>query len=178
MSDQTLITDPADEVVRQFVRAMREAFSADSEFPPVGGGSDVVRFFGGDGIPLAAWNAHSADTDCSGPFLWVRLTRRYRSEQFPAPTTTGKNCAAPRVLAIEIGVGRCAVVDMEPTWEQYDLEAQISVDDSWRLELALCRAATFLTNSNVSPSVATDSIVPYGPEGGVIAWLASAYVQI
>ncbi|WAB09525.1 hypothetical protein SEA_WOOPER_22 [Gordonia phage Wooper] len=176
-SAQPVCTDTADPIVNAFIRAMREAFDDTSECPPIGGGSTTVRLFAGDAIPLAAWNAHSADVECDHPFLWVRLMRRYRTNAFPTPTIASANCDMPRVLAVEVGVGRCAVVDLEPSWEDYAREAEISIDDGWRIELALCRAKAFVLNEHLGSAFGTDIINPYGPEGGVIAMTGIGYVQ-
>lgn len=170
--------DAAHEVVNTVMAAVREAFDPASEFPPVGGGSTTVRFFGGDGLPIEAWDAHADGTDCGDPFLWVRLARRYRTTAFPTPSLAPSPCGSPVALVIEVGVGRCAVVGAQPTWEDYETEAEISLDDSWRVELALCRAASVLTSSLRADNTAIDAVVPYGPEGGVIAWLGSLYVQL
>lgn len=167
--------DPASEVVNKFVLALQVAFDPESECPPDGGGTTVVRFFAGDGAPLAAWDAHSQGGECKTPFLWVRVKSRFRSLHFPAPTVDVYPCALPRVLAVEIGVGRCAVVGAEPSWEDYATEAEVSLDDSWRIEKALCMAASALRATDHAVSV--DTVTPYGPEGGVIAWTAAAYVE-
>ncbi|UJE15675.1 hypothetical protein SEA_LIGMA_20 [Gordonia phage Ligma] len=179
-SVEPMCSDPTDAVIAAFTTAMREAFAPDSECPPIGGGTTDVRLFAGDGIPLAAWNAHADGEGCDHPFLWVRLTRRYRTQQFPTPVIDTSPCTYPRVVAVEVGVGRCAVVDLQPSWEDYDREAQTSIDDGWRIELALCRARALLTKGSppISSAFATDAITPYGPEGGVVAMTGIGYVQI
>ncbi|QNL30147.1 hypothetical protein SEA_MARIOKART_20 [Gordonia phage Mariokart] len=179
-STEPLCGDATSEVIAAFTQAMREAFDPDSDCPPFGGGSTNVHLFAGDGIPLAAWNSHADGDDCEHPFLWVRLVRRYRSKAFPAPTIDPGPCRLPVVLAVEIGVGRCAVVDLSPSWEDYTREAETSIDDGWRLDRAMCRAAALITRSRppVGSGFATDAITPYGPEGGVVAMTGIAYVQI
>lgn len=169
-------TDDASAIVDAYVRAMKLVFSPTSECPPVGGGSTDVRFFAGMAPPTDAWDAHSDGGEgCDNPFLWVRIMRRYRSLNFPTPTASVEACSAPRVLAIEIGVGRCAVTDAEPEWTQYAHEAEVSLDDSWRIEKALCVAAGILRGDN--RPVGIDTIEPYGPEGGIIGWTGAAYIQ-
>ncbi|QGH80031.1 hypothetical protein SEA_NHAGOS_20 [Gordonia phage NHagos] len=176
-SVEPICTDPVDAIVTAFTTALREAFAPDSECPPVGGGTADVRLFAGDAIPLAAWNAHNDGDDCDHPFLWVRLMRRYRTNAFPSPGIANQNCDWPRVVAVEIGVGRCAVVDLEPSWEDYEREAHTSIDDGWRIELALCRAKSIILNGNIGAAFGTDTINPYGPEGGVVAMTGIGYVQ-
>jgi hypothetical protein len=159
--------------------AMQQAFTGGSDNPPLGGGSEDVRLFAGDAIPLAAWDAHAEGCGCNVPFLWIRLARRYRSTSFPTPTVAPNPCGAPVVVALEVGVGRCAIVDPEPSWEQYEDEALVSFDDSWRIELALCQASSLIAaDPDCATNTATDLVVPFGPEGGVIAWLGTLYVQL
>lgn len=165
-------------ILNELISALREAFDPDSSLPPIGGGTTNVRLFAGDAVPLAAWDAHNADESCDHPFIWVRLVRRYRTQQFPAPYVGPAPCGMPSAVAIEVGVGRCAVVDAEPSWEQYANEAEISIDDSWRIDLALCRAMSKIEANECGLSTAIDSVVPYGPDGGVIAWIGTGYVQL
>lgn len=157
---------------------MRAAFTDESASPPLGGGSDTVRLFAGDMLPIAAWNSHSDDLGCDHPFLWVRLARRFRTDPFPAPTLDSAPCGLPVGIVIEVGVARCAVVDMEPSWDDYAREAEVSVDDSWRVELALCRAAKTIVSDGCGINTAADIIFPIGPEGGVIAWAGNLHVQL
>jgi hypothetical protein len=166
--------DPVVEVVAVVMGTLRDAFKPDSSFPPENG-TDIVRFFAGEGPATAAWDAHTNDTGCDVPFLWVRVMRRYRTEQLPAPAVRDNPCGLPRAVAIEVGVGRCAVIEQEPDWGDYEAEASVSLDDSWRIELALCAAAKRLRADNYI--VAADEISPYGPEGGIIAWTGIVYVQ-
>lgn len=169
-------TDPAGEIVTAYMTALGEAFDPLSDCPPVGGGTTTtVRFFGGDAIPMAAWNAHTESDDCETPFLWVRVMRRFRTLEFPTQDISIESCGLPRVIALEIGAGRCATVEANPSWDDYAAEAEISLDDSWRIELALCRASTLVRG--LGHSAGTGEVSPYGPEGGVIAWMGEAYVQ-
>ena len=75
-----------------------------------------------------------------------------------------------------MGVGWCALMDEEPKWTDYATEAAVSMDVAWRLETALCRAAGTLTNdADGGHLTGTDAVLPYGPEGGVIAWTGVFY---
>ena len=174
---EPICTDPASEIVTAYTTALTEAFDPASSCPPLGGTAPaVVRFFGGDGIPMAAWNAHtSGGEDCDVPFLWVRVIRRYRTAKFPEQNIGIDSCSLPRVMALEIGVGRCATTDLDPTWDDYADEAEISLDDSWRIELALCRGAALVRG--LGYSAGSGSVEPYGPDGGVVAWTGEAYAQ-
>lgn len=170
--------DLASCVVNQVICAMREYFRPDVN--PVGGGSEIVRLFAGDQLPLEAWDAHTNDDSCgcAAPFLWVRLMRRYRSESFPQPTIQEGHCSLARVIAVEAGVGRCAAIEMPTSWEAYAQQAEISMDDSWRLESALCRAGQLSNQKECAIRTSADAITPYGPEGGVLAWRGVLYAEI
>ncbi|AXN53294.1 hypothetical protein PBI_THONKO_22 [Mycobacterium phage Thonko] len=179
MTSPEVCVDPVAEIVNTFVGVLKDVFDPDPEgpCPPLVGTTANVRFFAGEGAPLAAWNAHAEGEGCDDPFLWVRVMRRYRSRTFPAPVAASESdiiCDMPKVVAVEIGVGRCAVVDQEPSWDDYAREAQISLDDSWRIESAVCAVTKRLAAK--SYRVGADTIAPVGPEGGVIAWTAVVYV--
>lgn len=172
--------DPASEVVNAFVLALRQAFKPDGECPPLGGGSEKVRFFAGDDATvLGYWDP--SGRACDDPFLWVRLVRRYRSspKAFPAARVADRNCrnadAFPAV-EVEIGVGRCVTKDINPRWSVLEEEAEISLDDSWRVDKALTVAACRLQSN--TRAVATDTVLPIGPVEGIIQWTGVAYVQV
>lgn len=175
--------DSASDIINAFIASMKAAFNpADSIQPPIGGGSENVRFFAGDGPALAAFEAHTnGGKKCREPFLWVRAARRYHYQpgKFPAPIVdVADNCiSSPRALAVEVGVGRCSVaVKPSPKLDEYAAEAEVSLDDSWRVDLAMCMAADSLRSPK--RQVGIDTVNPYGPEGGVIAWVGTAYVQL
>lgn len=171
-----ICVDPASDAVSEVMTALALAFDPTSTCPPNGGGSINVRFFAGEGPALAAFDAHTNEGgDCSEPFLWVRAARRFRTEKLPEVSLAPNPCRLPRAIEIEVGVGRCAVVEREPTWQDYAQEAEISLDDSWRIEMALCAAESRLRGQGYD--VVTDEVTPLGPEGGVIAWTGIIYVQ-
>ncbi|MGV0738236.1 hypothetical protein ABQF35_14250 [Mycobacterium syngnathidarum] len=165
--------DPATEAVAVAMGALREAFDPAGPCPPDGKGSNTVRFFASDG-GLPFW-----DGMCKEPFLWVRVQQRYRSTaaDFPSAVVGNSVCGqgSIRVLALELGVARCSSHEASPTWTKLEKEAEISLDDSWRIEKALCRIVGRLRSK--SRAVGTDSIAPTGPEGGVMAWTGVVYVQ-
>lgn len=175
------MADPAQDVLAVVIEQLRGVFTNSQQVPPTGGGTDDVRFMAGDALPLAAWNAHSDGCGCKEPFLWVRLVQRYRTsrETFPAPTIQPGAChAQARALEIEIGAGRCAVTTEEPSFAEYAHEAHVSLDDSFRLDVALCRALSCLTGEDGVQSVAVGNITPFGPEGGIIANFANLWVLL
>lgn len=176
--------DPASDVVNAFVVAMKQAFNPDDKVqPPLGGGSTDVRFLASDGaLPTSVWDPESGGLTmgCKAPLLWVRVDRRYRarSHEVHSAYVGDKSCKdadVVRALAVEIGVARCADMSAKPKWSELEREAEISLDDSWRIEIALCRASAALTKAG--HAVATDTIAPLGPEGGLIAWTGMAYAS-
>ena len=174
--------DPAVAIINAYSSAMREAFTPNSACPPTAG-SDNVRFLAGEGPALVAFDVHTRKNGkCKEPFLWVRLARRYRTDpgrpgMGPVLDNGDKCNTLPRVFAVEVGVARCSVaVNENAGWDKYEYEAQQQLDDSWRLELALCRAASKLRERR--HEVATDVLNPVGPDGGLVAWIGTAYIKL
>lgn len=167
--------DPAADAIAIVMNTMKAVFDPASACPPRGGGSTEVRFFTFAGAPLGAWDAHSHE-GCEAPFLWVRLDSRFRTQSFPDEQIDAGPCRGQRAIGLEIGVGRCSSAEAETDWEELNREAAIGLDDSWRIETALCYASSALTAAGYS--AATDSIVPYGPEGGVSAWSGMLFVGL
>jgi len=163
--------DGAVDVIGEVSVALWSAFGSDSPCPT--DSAPTVRFFAGDGPPLEAWNAHSSG-GCDEPFLWVRVVRRYRTAGFPEPTTNVNPCGLSRVVVLEVGVARCALMDPQATWAEYADEANLSLADSRRMEIALCVAMSSLIRKD--HQVGTDVILPFGPEGGVLGWTSQVYV--
>lgn len=172
------MNDGAECIINSVLCAMREVFSPSSSYPPVGGGSETVAFFACEATPLSAVDLQG----CNTPFLWVRLMRRYRSETFPAPYVGGANCALQEVIALEVGVARCALTLDEngnpPSLADYAREAEISLDDSWRIQRAMCRAVTLMRKNECSDMGAQDVTMPYGPDGGIVAWIGTLYARV
>lgn len=172
----TACDDPVSDIVTTFITALQLAYSSTSSCPPDGlTATPPVKFFAGDGAPLASFDAHTADPGCDIPFIWVRVASRARSRDFPTPVTGPVDCDLPGVVGIEIGVAWCAVTDAQPTDDQYHTEAEVGLDHSWRLDNAVCAAKGLLRGGN--RKVAVDTITPYGPEGGILAWLTTVYVS-
>lgn len=183
------MADPAHEIITAAMAALRTCFDPSSSHPPEGGGSNTVRFLAGDGSPDAAVMKHFHIGDdqqmrCAEPFLWVRLLRRYRTKQFPVVFLGDNPCQVPRAIAFELGVARCTETGGEdPGWPDYAREAEFSIDDSFRIEVAACRAEAAIRKGadGVEPygtAVAADSVLPFGPEANILGWLTTMYVQI
>lgn len=159
-------TDPASEAVTAVMNALRAVFGPDSACPPLGGTTTTVVFFAGDAAAID-------EVDCGSPLLWVRLASRYRSETFPEPSIMTPPCGAMDVIVLEIGLARCA--DMDPTMATHSTEAEIALDDTWRISKAMCLASSQLKTDH---HVGTDMITPYGPEGGLIVWTTNIYISV
>lgn len=167
-------------IVNDTIAALKKVFSPDSVQPPIGGGTETVRFFAGEATPMSYVDMHISDCGCGGePFIWVHLLRRYRSKVFPQPYVGDEGCGAPPAVAMEIGVARCAVMNAEGcSWDELAAEAEISLDDGWRIELAMCVAAGMMKADGCSDAVAIDSAMPYGPDGGVVAWTGTFFARV
>lgn len=157
--------------------ALADVFDPAGPEPPSEGSTDV-HFFAGEG-PVEA--LYIPSPSCTEPFLWVRMARRYRTRGIPEIAIEQQPCALPRAVAVEIGVGRCAVAELNDagivttTWAEYDAEGMASLDDSWRIEGALCLAAKRLMDADYA--VVTEEVIPVGPEGGLIAWTGMIHIQ-
>jgi hypothetical protein len=171
--------DPASAVVNTFITALRRAFNpGDVVLAPLGGGSTTVRFFVSD--DARAYVDAGLGKNCREPFLWVRLADRYRSRlaEFPNPVRGNTSCKADivNVATIEIGVARCTSKDGIVNFDKLEQESEITLSDSWRIEMALAEAARLLCSPD--RAFTTDTVAIFGPEGGIVAVGAVAYVQL
>jgi len=180
MSTGLALRDPAVTVIGVVVKALQDAYRADSSFPPVTA-TETVHFFAGQAAATAVWNPAAgaltdwSETGCEEPFLWVRLDARYHAGVLPNHVVD-TNCDAPRAIALEVGVARCAVLDMQPSWDDYETEAALSLEDSYRLETAKRCAAGRLRDQGYL--VALEDVVPFGPQGGIIGWSGMIHIQL
>lgn len=164
--------DNAREIVTTAQAVMLEFFGPRDVAPALVGEVKEVRLFAGDGIPLAAWNSIQA---CGDVFAWVRVVRRYRTRSFPGPTIDTAPCGLLKAVAVEVGVASCASMEESPRWQDYAREADESMDTAWRLEEALCVMSKRLRRDDSERLTGTDTITPYGPDGGVLAWTGILY---
>ena len=164
--------DNAREVIDTAQAVLLDFFGPRDTAPALVGTVDTVRLFAGDGIPLAAWNSIDG---CGDTFVWVRAARRYRSQAFPALTIDTAPCGLLKVIAVEVGVASCASMDEQPRWEDYAREAAESMDTAWRLEEAMCVMSRRLRRDDSERLTGTDAVMPYGPDGGVLAWTGILY---
>ena len=161
-------TDPASAVIDAVIAAMKMVFDPKSDCPPVGGGSTTVRFYAGEG-------AYFDEIECAQPLLWVRFNSRYRSEYFPDASVVTLPCGAGEVITVEVGVARCSMMGGDITPKEVAKEAEISLDDSWRLGKLTCALNSQLGGLH---QIGQETISPWGPEGGVIAWATLLYISL
>lgn len=169
--------DPVSDIVTVVQQAMRDAFNPGQECPPLGAGSDTVRFLVSDaeGIP---WNPQS---NCKTPFLWVRVGSRFLSTvpTFPEAFVRDRGrCSAhdlARVVPVEVGVARCVATKAPLNLDKVESESEIALDDSWRIEGALTVAVRELRTDE--RAVATDTVAVLGPAGGMLSVTGVVYVQ-
>lgn len=174
--------DEAILVVNTFIAALLDAFNpADSIQPPLGGGGAAVHFLSGEVVALELFDAQAIGSNCSDPFLWVRAVDRFRWRDFPAPYTgaLAGDCEYPSAMTVEMGIARCTSLDASGStinWAKIGEEARIGLDDSWRIQLALCAAVPQLHKQ--SRLVAIRPVIPQGPAAGVQAWATVTTVSL
>ena len=161
-------TDPASAVIDAVIAAMKDLFDPASECPPIGGGSKTVHFFAGEG-------AYFDEIECSQPMLWVRFNSRFRTEGFPDPSVVTLPCGAGEAITVEAGVARCSQMGGDITPKEVAKEAEISMDDSWRLNKLTCALNSKLGGLH---QIGQESVSAWGPEGGVIAWATMLYIMV
>ena len=167
--------DRAVTVIGLAVTRLGEFFSPDAEVPPLGGGTDVVHIVAGETVSPPEWVGTSDDCTGCGPYLWVRLARRWRTTEFPTEAVVA-GCEVHKAITIEAGIARCHPLTDDPN-ESRELAA-IQWDDSWRLETALCAAMQDAENAGVATVTGLGPGEPFGPEGLVIASLQTAHAQL
>lgn len=164
--------DNAREIIDTARAVMLEFFGDRDTAPALIGTVDTVRLFAGDGIPLAAWNSIAG---CGDAFVWVRVVRRYRIREFLTPTIDIAPCGLLKAVAVEVGAASCASMEETPRWEDYAREADESMDTAWRIEEALCVMSRRLKRDDSERLTGVDTVTPYGPDGGVLAWTGILY---
>ncbi|WP_280505828.1 hypothetical protein [Nocardia farcinica] len=160
------------------VEKLRAVFSPSHANPPLGGGTDDVYLLAGDTVVPPPWLVgDDEDTSCEGcgPYLWVRLARRWRTERFPVEAVVGK-CGTSKAITIEAGIARCHPLD--GTLAELEHHAAVQWDDSHRIDAALCAAMKAAKAADVITEYGLGAGVPVGPEGLVAVWLQPAYVEL
>lgn len=157
-------------VVGLVVEELRNWFTPEQAKPPIGGGTVVVHLDAGDTYHIPFLEGGCGD--CGEPWLWVRMTRRWR-QALPGGERT---CVSARVIEVEAGIARCAELDL--CGEELDTRALVLMDDAWRIDQALCAA---MGRAEELPIVSVTTLGigdPVGPTGGFIAWVQTATAQL
>ena len=149
---------------------------------PLGGGTDVVWQLAGDIIAPPPWvgigESDDIDPNECDPYLWVRLVQRWRqgqSQNMTASSFAIPKCGQARGITIEAGIARCYPLDGTP--EEMAQRSLVLLDDSWRMDLALCAAMKDAKDNAVAKETGIGTGAPFGPEALVLTWAQSAYAQ-
>ncbi|AXK88822.1 hypothetical protein SAMN05421776_108213 [Nocardia farcinica] len=180
--------DAAVTVIGLAVERLRGFFSPTAAVPPLGGGTDTVHLLAGSEVVVPYWltgdpdlQDHSSCGGC-GPYLWVRLARRWRTANWPHEAATGTGsggavtCGTSKAVTIEAGIARCHPLD--GTAQEMEQRAAVLWDDSWRIDAALCAAMKDAERADVAVNTGLGAGVPDGPEGLVIVWVQTAHAQL
>ncbi|MEU1550201.1 hypothetical protein [Nocardia sp. NPDC005745] len=173
--------DRAATVIGLVVEQLRAVFALDSPRPPLGGGTETVHILAGETVVPPPWLAGDQD-DCAdcGPYLWVRLARRWRTGDQRSGgvfrDALAGACGQKRAITIEVGIARCHPLDGTP--QELEEQAAIQWDDSWRIDNALCRAMSAADDAQVITDSAIGPGEPAGPQGLAVIWTQTAHAQL
>lgn len=164
--------DRAVTVIGLVIEKLRLYFTPEQTTPPLGGGTDTVNVLAGDVV--TPWLGDEGDGGC-GPYLWVRMVRRWRTDDWPAESAAG-GCRAGRAITLEAGVARCYPAD--PSVDEAEQIAHVQWDDSARMDAALCAAMAAAEKAGVAVNTGLGAGDPVGPEGMTIIWVQTAHAQL
>lgn len=182
-----MVADKAVTVLGLVIDSLAEWFDPGQAVPPLGGGTEDVWVLAGDQVSPPPWLVTDGDDEPScdgcGPYLWVRLARRWRTgTSSPGHTSVfpdalgAKGCGTKPAITIEVGIARCHPFDAEKDelWQ----EAAIQWDDGWRIDNALCSAMAAAEKARAASDTALGEGEPVGPEGMLLVWLQLAHAQL
>lgn len=139
-----------------------------------------MHVLAGDIVAPPPWVGVSSCDDCEcGAYLWVRLVARWRtgqSQNQAASTIVLGKCNERRGITIEAGIARCHPLDATP--EELEHHALVQMDDSWRIDNALCAAMQDSEREQAATDTGLGTGEPIGPEGLVLCWVQRAYAQL
>lgn len=154
-----------------------------SEGEPFGGKipAERVQHRVGSQVVLDGFSDVDGTGECEG-LVWLTVLRRYRTSEFPVESFESGNCSQPRAVLVQLGVARCSATMTDdggpPNPDDVHMEAIRGLDDSARLDRALCAAADLLDEQGMISGWAADAAEPVGPEGGVITWVQQAAFRL
>lgn len=165
----------SDRLVATLLEALRVLFTTDGENAPVGGITGQPQLRAGDGVP-----ALDNFDECS--LLFLNITGRYRTTQFPQQAIENAHCGTSFVLEVQIGVARCSVaLDYAgnlPDAATMEAEFNAQEDDADRLDRALCVTAREAQRNNIIHDWAPQATEVVGPEGGTVAVVSKALFHL
>lgn len=154
-------------------------FGPDSEFPPIGGAIEQVHVLAGDQVAPPPWVGISEDCSNCSAYLWVRLVARWRTGQSanqPPSAAVIAKCNQSRGITIEAGVARCH--PLEGTRDELEQHALIQLDDSWRIDNALCAGMKAAEKAGFATNTGIGTGEPWGPEALLLIWTQKAFAQL
>lgn len=164
-----------DRLVATILESLRNFFT-NTEHPPVGGVTGQPQLRSGNGIPAL----DNFDGDCA--LLFLSVTSRFRTTEFPNQTVTAVNCGTSLAVQVQIGVSRCSqaltwnggLPDAETMAAEFDAQE----DDADRLDRAFCVAAKAAQRAGVILDWTPISAEVLGPEGATVAVVAQALFHL
>jgi hypothetical protein len=181
------MADKAQQVMGLVIDHLTQWFDPAQQVPPLGGGTETVWVLAGETVVPPPWLVGGSEEEPScdgcGPYLWVRLARRWRSgtstrgqaSVFPDDLAAAA-CGASRLITLEAGIARCHPFDGTP--DELLAEAAIQWDDSYRLDSALCAAMAAAEKHRAATDTAIGAGEPWGPDGLVTAWVQQAHARL
>lgn len=167
--------DTAVTIIGLAVTRLGQVFSPTASTPPLGGGTDRVWIVAGEEVVPPPWVGTESDCDGCGPYLWVRLVRRWRTTEFPNETVSAQ-CGVQKAITIEAGIARCHPLDADA--DELEKISAVQWDDSWRIDRALCFAMGDARREGVATDTALGAGEPFGPSGLVLAWTQLAHAEL
>ena len=167
--------DTAVTIIGLAVTRLEQVFSPTASTPPLGGGTDRVWIVAGEVVVPPPWVGTDSDCDGCGPYVWIRLVRRWRTEVFPNEAVSAQ-CGAQKAITIEAGIARCHPIDADA--DELEQIAAVQWDDSWRIDRALCVAMEDARREGIATDTQLGPGEPIGPDGLVIAWLQQAHIEL
>lgn len=150
------------------------------EGTPLGGAVPIERIQHRIGAEVVL-DGFDGNDDCDA-LVWVSILRRYRTVDFPSEAYEIDNCRVGKAITIVVGIARCTSMMDDygnpPDPDQVAHEAVVGIDDSSRLDAALCRAGRVLEDDGRANGFALDAAEPMGPSGGIVAWVQQASFRL
>lgn len=162
---------------------LRVVFDPLGPNPPLCKGTCVppIRRLAGDSIALdSLFDSDGVCGGCGSAFLWIRIVRRFHTIAFPQETQDSK-CSSTLAVIVEAGIARCVDVGSAqepPKPENQEQEFLCLSDDAFRIDKALCRAASIAERDGITLAHVLGGGEGQGPQGGAVTWYQTATFQL